>query len=226
MNLFRHGGATGDIIFSLPVVKELGGGDFYITMADQQRSESVKKLLQVQPYINSVHIGEPPTYTHNLDKFRDVFTGAHDNIVEAHFRSQGVTPPSNWKEGWLSLPESDLPFEGLGEYCVINRTDRYNDPNCNWTAEIEYLYGIAPFVYFIGYKDEYHRFVNQYGFVDYMDLDFLQGAYLLQSAKMFSGNYSAWATVAQGLGIPYRLEQAPGHTCSTLFIERETIINA
>jgi hypothetical protein len=42
---------------------------------------------------------------------------------------------------------------------------------------------------------------------------------------MFTGCYSAMSTIAIGLGINYRLEQAPGHTCSTLFDERETIIN-
>ena len=224
MRIFKHGGATGDIIFSLPVVRDLGGGQFNITMADAQRSESIKKLLEVQPYISKVEIGEPAEYTHNLDYFRNVFRGAYDNIVEAHYRGQGISCNGSYKDGWLTLPELSVAFKNW-DYCVINRTERYNDHNCNWGAELEYLKTISPNIVFIGYRAEYDRFISQFGQVDYIEVDFLQGAYLLQYAKMFTGNYSAWATIAQGLGINYRLEQAPAHTCSSFFIDREKIIN-
>jgi hypothetical protein len=224
MNIFKHGGATGDIIFSLPVVKAAGGGIYHITMADAQRSESIAELIRVQPYITEVNLGEPASYTHNLDRFRDVFTGAYDNIIDAHFRAQGLPNDRSWQDGWLTLPELDIDFQ-KEDYCVINRTERYNDEGFDWGKELEYLRTLSPNIVFIGYKNEYQVFTSRFGQVEFMDVDFLQGAYLLQSAKMFTGNYSAWATIAQGLGIHYRLEQAPGHTCSTLFLKRETIIN-
>jgi len=222
--VFKHGGATGDIMFSLPVVKDLGGGEFWIWMPHEQRANSIKKLIDVQPYITEVKIGMPPSYTNDLDKFRDVFHGAHDSIIEAHYRGQGVTPAFDYKAGWLELPGNFELFPGK-RYTVINRTARYQDPNCNWTAELEYLRSISDEVYFIGYYDEWDAFRRQYGDVNFCEVDFLEGAYLIKNAQMFTGGYSAWSTIAQGLGIPYRLEQAPGHTCSTLFVERETIIN-
>jgi hypothetical protein len=225
MNIFKHGGACGDIIFSLPVVKQLGGGVYHITMKHEQRSESIKKLLEVQEYISDVYLIDPVYHTHDLDNFRNVFTGAHDNIIDAHFRGQSIHNDNTWKDGWLTLPELDIEFSKWN-YCVINRTERYNDPNCDWYAELDYLKSEYGNIVFIGYYDEYLKFSSQYGSVDYLDLDFLQGAYLLKHAKMFTGNYSSWATIAQGLGINYRLEQAPDHTCSSLFIKRETIINA
>jgi hypothetical protein len=61
--------------------------------------------------------------------------------------------------------------------------------------------------------------------VQFVDLNFLEGAYLIKNAVMFSGCYSAWSTIAMGLGLTYRIEQAPGHTCSSLLMPRETIIN-
>jgi hypothetical protein len=42
---------------------------------------------------------------------------------------------------------------------------------------------------------------------------------------MFTGGYSALSTIAMGLGINYRMVQAPDHTCSSLLMEREKIIN-
>lgn len=41
VNSFFHSGATGDIVFSLPTVKAMGGGNFYISNFDKQRSESI-----------------------------------------------------------------------------------------------------------------------------------------------------------------------------------------
>jgi hypothetical protein len=221
MRTFNHSGATGDIVFSLPVVRDLGGGHYYISNFHQQRSESIAKLLTVQPYIESVTVGSADSYTHDLNQFRMAFTGAYDNIVEAHYRSQGIAV-GNFKDGWLTLPDRPLM---QGSYAVINRTERYQDANCNWSAELDILRANNDRVIFIGYEDEHRSFCSQFGEVEYMDVDFLDGAYLLQGCSTFSGNYSCWATIAQGLGITYRLEQAPAHTCSTFFVERETIIN-
>ena len=78
----------------------------------------------------------------------------------------------------------------------------------------------------MGYDYECQEFNNKFGTdVEFIDLDFKQGAYFIKNAVMFSGCYSCWSTIAMGLGLTYRLEQAPGHTCSTLFAPRETIIN-
>ena len=222
--VFKHSGATGDIIYSLPVIKDMGGGALTITMPDIQLAESIKKLIELQPYITSVSIGNADYYTNDLDKFREVFHGAYDSIIEAHYRSQAISPGFNYKDGWLTLPGNIEFFPGT-RYSVINRTERYNDYNCNWAAELEYLRTISDEIYFIGYEHECKVFSERFGEVKFLQVDFLQGAYLIQNAVMYTGGYSAWSTIAQGLGIPYRLEQAPGHTCSSFFVEREKIIN-
>jgi hypothetical protein len=89
-----------------------------------------------------------------------------------------------------------------------------------------YLESLAKKVYFIGYEQECRLFNETFRTnVEYLDCDFLEGAYLIQNAKQFTGCYSAWSTIAMGLGIEYRLLQAPNHTCSSLLQPRETIIN-
>lgn len=225
MNEFFHSGATGDIIFSLPTIKAMGGGKLYITNFDKQRSESIKKLIEVQPYISEVVVmnGQAPGY--DLNRFRD-YASHHSNLVEAHFRGLQQPIDPNWKEGWLTLPEPNIELFPTRKYSVINRTNRYADPAFNWANEVEYLKTISDEVYFLGYFQEWQEFNNTFGTnINFVDLDFLEGAYFIKNAVMFSGCYSCWSTIAMGLGLTYRLEQAPGHTCSTLFDSRETIIN-
>ena len=222
MHHFFHSGATGDIIFSLPTIKAMGGGTLQIVNFDKQRSESIKKLIEVQPYINEVIITDGYVGGIDLNRFRE--HAAHNvNLVEAHFRGQGIPIDSTWKKGWLTLPDREIT---KSNYSVINRTTNYADPNFNWANEVDYLKTISDKVFFIGYKSECELFNSKFGTdVEFIEVDFLEGAYLIKNAVMFTGCYSAWSTIAMGLGINYRLEQAPGHTCSSLFEPRETIIN-
>lgn len=224
MKTFCHSGATGDMVFSLPTIREMGGGKLYITNFDKQRSESIKKLIEVQEYISDVAICDgKPDGVIDLDKFRQ-HAGHHVNLIEAHLTAQRLfIDKSKWKDGWLTLPNEITK----GDYAVINRTTNYEDWGFDWAKEVDYLKSISNKVYFIGYKEEYNLFVETFKLTDveYYECDFLQGAYFIAGAKIFTGCYSCWSTIAMGLGLEYRLVQAPGHTCSSLFEPRETIIN-
>jgi hypothetical protein len=225
MSEFFHSGATGDIIFSLPTIKAMGGGKLYITNFDKQRAESIKKLIEVQPYITEVEIRDGWSPGYDLNRFRD-YASHNNNLVEAHFRGQNIPIDPTWKEGWLTLPEPNFELFPTKKYSVINRTTNYADPNFNWANEVEYLKTISDEVYFLGYFKEWQLFNSTFGTdINFVDLDFLEGAYFIKNAVMFSGCYSCWSTIAMGLGLTYRLEQAPGHTCSSLLEPRETIIN-
>jgi hypothetical protein len=225
MNNFFHSGATGDIIFSLPTIKAMGGGNLYITNFDKQRSESIKTLIEVQPYINDVIITDGHVGGYDLNRFRE-YASHNNNLVEAHFRGQGIPIDSTWKQGWLTLPEPNYELFPTLKYSVINRTTNYADPNFDWAKEVKYLESISEKVFFIGYYKEWILFNETFGTnVEFVDLNFLWGAYFIKNAVIFSGCYSCWSTIAMGLGLTYRLEQAPGHTCSSLFEPRETIIN-
>lgn len=223
--VFTHSGATGDIIFSLPTIRAMGGGKLIVTNFHKQRFESIKKLIEIQPYITDVEwSNEIPVDSYNLDLFRN-YAGHHNNLIEAHFHAMKIPIDYSFRDGWLTLPEKQNIINGI-RYAVINRTTNYADPNCNWNNEVDYLYSIADEVYFIGYVDEYHIFQNLFNTrVKYFPCDFLEAAHLIKNAVMFTGCYSAMSTIAMGLGIDYRLEQAPNHTCSSLLMPREKIIN-
>src|SRR6186713_1910265 len=55
---FRHGGKIGDVIFSLPVIRELGGGIVYLPESTPDACNNLysglKDLLEEQPYIKEV----------------------------------------------------------------------------------------------------------------------------------------------------------------------------
>lgn len=227
MKTFVHSGATGDIIFSLPTIKAMGGGTLLIHNFHRQRYESVKPLLEAQPYIDGVAwVDTKPSGVVDLDNFRQ-YAGHYTNLVECHFKGQGLNPDEHqwWRDGWLTLPHDMTLINGI-KYSLINRTTNYADPHCDWNKEVDYLKSISDEVYFIGYPEEYAIFNCIFNReTKYFTCDFLEAAYLMKKAVMFTGCYSALSTVAMGLGIPYRLEQAPGHTCSSLLMPRETIIN-
>ncbi len=76
---FSHGGDTGDLIYALPTVKMLGGGRLRLVKAQQVREpfspakvESLRPLLEAQPYVSGVEYGEEATGL-NLDAFRRLY---------------------------------------------------------------------------------------------------------------------------------------------------------
>ena len=73
MKTFKHGEGTGDVIYGLPAMKVLGGGDLYLNIGLM----AIDSLLELQPYVNKIHkirISDkewkdyPVDY--DLDKFR------------------------------------------------------------------------------------------------------------------------------------------------------------
>lgn len=105
MNAFRHSGKLGDIVYSLPAARALGGGIFYVDPTTRypekpalgiDAARGMVELLETQSYIRSaaVYNGEP--ITHDLDRFRDKAVPVHvfnvlkqqtDRIAETFFGS-------------------------------------------------------------------------------------------------------------------------------------------
>jgi hypothetical protein len=96
MKRFKHSGAVGDLIYSLPVVKHFGGGEFYLHLNQidwigkhyygsapnpfhqgrmtQTDFEYMQGFMEAQTYITKFATMKSDTeITHNLDRFRPVF---------------------------------------------------------------------------------------------------------------------------------------------------------
>ena len=83
---FRHSGKLGDIIYSLPTVKALGGGSFYVDYRTQYfgkpalgRTAAVMilDLLETQEYIELAKLYEGEPISYNLDSFRNQAVPIH-----------------------------------------------------------------------------------------------------------------------------------------------------
>jgi hypothetical protein len=217
---FKHSGVTGDIIFSLPTIRKMGGGTLYITPYNLQRAESIAPLIKIQDYITDVIISDNlPHIDVDLDKFR-VYAGRESNLIEAHLKAQGLSDNS-WKDGWLRI-EDNKPIIDY-TYSVINTGSNYLDPNFDWSKEIKYLLTLSERVFYLGYRGEFDLLNNNEA--EFFECDFVTAAEMIYYAQMFTGGYSALSTIAMGLGINYRMVQAPNHTCSSLLMEREKIVN-
>jgi hypothetical protein len=222
MKIFRHSGTFGDLIYSLAVVKKMGGGTFAIHLnniekcvaqygyrpdevdpAHQGRFRNadfdlLRPLLTRQSYINYV-TAWTGDHDVDLDRFRGVlFRGFEGNYVEAYHRTFNLPWDAGmYHETWLEAdPKLIAPV-------VINRTFRYRCPQGTgtWQSLLEQA-NITKNGIFVGTTDEYDDFVKRTGFVVqyYPVKDFKELADVIAGADLFMGNQSAAYSIAMGLG--------------------------
>jgi hypothetical protein len=86
LNTFRHSGKLGDIIYSLPAVRMLGGGIFYVDPVTQylgkpplgrEAAQMMVELLETQDYIHRAAIYGREPVTYDLDRFRNAAIPVH-----------------------------------------------------------------------------------------------------------------------------------------------------
>lgn len=220
--IFKHSGTFGDLIYSLSVVKKMGGGTFAIHMDNIEKCvaqygyrpdevdpahrgrfrnadfDLLRPLLSRQSYIKYVTVW---TGDHDvdLDRFRGVlFRGFEGNYVEAYYRTFNLPFTSEiYNETWLEAdPVRVAPV-------VINRTSRYRCPNGTgtWQNLLEQA-NITQNGVFVGTQEEHEDFVRSTGFsVQYYAVkDFKELADVIAGADLFMGNQSAAYSIAMGLG--------------------------
>lgn len=222
MNVFYHSGQAGDIIYSLPTVRAMGGCDMYVTALKKELHESLKPLLMDQDYIGEVgHVSEVelPKGFINLDLFRHDPDQNEKHLVESHLDIVGIK--TEWKSGWLN----GFSRVTLDDFAIVNRTARYNDKLFNWHNEIEWLRKRTGLVLFLGTEKEFEAFPYHPAVAYCPTANHYEAALLIYRAKYFSGNQSSLLAIAQGLGRTYRMEKSPFHNNCTTNTQRETILN-
>jgi len=206
---FIHYGKCGDIIYSLYVVKQLGGGNYSIVINDKLKKDSflkLKELIEMQPYINNFSILDSndidDTYI-NLNKFRDFprRTIETQHLIQTHIDSvnkyYNYNLPEYNHKSWLFVPKTKWKHD----YIVIQRSDRYHNGSFNYTDHIES--GLK--IIFCGTSSEYTKFKNTYTSLDVEHVipkDFLEFAILIRNSKYYIGNQSLGSSIAQALSHP------------------------
>ena len=228
---FRHSGKTGDVIFSLPTIRQMGGGTLYLPEQTAECSvlySNMRELLLQQPFIHDVK-----EYTSNLpygvldpampvdidlDRHREHHLRGMTNMVKRYFEIFGIN--SDWKAPWLTV-EGRRPMQH--EYNLISLTSRFRD---NSRVDWRRVYQHVPRpVYFIGTPQEHESFVENYGDIEYLETEnLLTFALTIKSTSSLFCNQSCALSIAQGLGVTYFLEKKPHKQNCLFFTSNENIL--
>lgn len=203
MNLsFLHAGDAGDIIYSLPVMRYMGGGDLFLESTDFTRLEmtpervaSMRPLLESQPYIKSVQFHNGRECAVDLNAFRLRFLHNHrtETLAQMQCRSHGV-PETELDKPWIDVPpKAEKPV-------IINLTERYRNREFPWGLVMG-KYG--KHAGFVGSEKEHRLFVKEYGEIPHVPTPtLLDLAMVIKGSKLFVGNQSLPLALAHAMHHP------------------------
>lgn len=201
---FLHTHDIGDIIASLPIIRQLGGGHLVITkhlrMEEMngrdlkgEKFESLKSLIQEQPYIKSVTYEDNPDPVNvDFSEFRKIYHPTK-NLMSCMAEWVGVKDVDT--SPWLFVD----PSEGTKGKVICARSPRYNNPTFPWNRVAwEYTNRLR----FIGLNDEHRMFQGMLSrVVERIHVNnFKEMAQAISGSDLFIGNQSSPCWVAMGLG--------------------------
>lgn len=220
MKTFKHNGKMGDIIYSLPTIKALGGGILYIpeyTAESPCLYSCMKTLLDQQPCIHEVRL-YPSGLGYNqkaigihidydLDLHRTHPLRGYTHVVKRFLEVFDLNVP-NWKDPWLVVEGPRI--ENI-PYYLFNVTRRFRDNSrVNWRNTLAKARKYKIPCYFLGTDEEHEAFVSEAGDIDRVFVDnALDVALLVRDARLIYCNQSFVLTLAQGLGKNYACEFKP-----------------
>ena len=217
---YLHTGNAGDIIYSLPVIKQLSNlinkpqnlllktnekmrlatglvHPLKSVMLNGQSVKLIAPLLENQSYINNCSVYADQEIHVNLSLFRK--SGIYldrGNIARWNFYTTGVT--ANLSEKWLQAGP-DLSYKDI---IVVARSQRYQNPIINYSFLSAYNK-----VVFLGVKDEYKDIKKYIPNIRHIEVDnFLEMGRIIAGCKLFIGNQSFPYSLAEGLKVPRILE--------------------
>jgi len=218
---FLHYGHLGDIINSLPVIKELSKnkkcslyiqkdkkipdhvaskdhpfGDIYLS---EKSISKILPLLKEQKFLNKVGIHNNEEIDVDLNFFRELSLNFNIDSVRWYSHITGVHP--NLIDSYLDAPKN----ERFKDYIVIMRSLRRQ----NKFIDYSFLNSYEKII-FIGLENEFENLKKTIKNLEYYNSkDFLELASIIKNAKIFIGNLSFGYALAEGLKVSRLLESAP-----------------
>jgi len=205
---FKHSGDLGDLWYSLPVIKYLGGGEIYLNI-DGLKARKIdgsksgfnhemiymaKPLLESQSYISECKIyDETFKINLNLDLFR---TMRRQEISLCHKILASFSVPLDESEKpWITCSPKKIAK------VVFSRSFRYRNSESNY---LELVKKYNKDAVFLGIKEEYDDFISHYGKISYYPIkDFLEMAEIINGAELFIGNQSSPMALAIAMHKPF-----------------------
>jgi hypothetical protein len=200
---YKHSGDIGDLIYSLPVIRETGGGILYLNLQnlgkkpdgtrsgfDENIFNFIRPLLEFQVYIKKVEIWNGQTIDLDLDLFRKINLPTL-NLCEKILKSYNV-PTDNMNSPWIFCKKNKIAS------AVFARSHRYRNQNIDYKP---YLEKHKNDCVFIGLINEYEDFKMRFGHLRYYPVkNMLDMAETINGSDMFYGNQSSPMSLALGLG--------------------------
>lgn len=241
--IFCHSGNSGDVIFSLPTIHHLTGGQkiatLYIKRAKYVYGDQYsfcKDFLLQQDCIKEVLPYDPPNaedwnyfrwpgirFDYDLDIARHQRNRGRIHIVKRYFDAFGIQ--TDHTRPWLKIDDENKINH---KYALIHLTPRWNGLQYNWAKifyEAEQRHGK---VFFIGFFEEFRDFINRYNVLsmDFPTKNLLEMARLIRDCEALYCNQGVALTIAQGLGKEYYLVRNGTKTNCHLFTSNEHLLGA
>jgi len=210
MKSFKHSGDLGDIIFSLPTIRALGGGVLYLdpkggeeeplvewtahnkSKLTEERINSIKSLLEYQTYISEVKLWDGEKIDYNLDIFRHHII--YNNLSDSHLAPFDL-PFSERDRAWLQVPSVKKPAE-----VIFARSSRYHGNYSFWEQLDQSLIEKAVF---LGYEKEHEYFKYTFPRMKGVPLKKVQNimemAQVIAGCGLFVGNVGLPHALAEGM---------------------------
>jgi hypothetical protein len=218
---FKHSGNTGDIIYSLSVIKEIcdkqkAKAVLYLfldkpstftdkshpvgsVMLNQVMFDMLKPLLESQPYILDVFDvkkEENAMVDIDLDKFREEYKNLSAGDIRMWY--------GNFLNYQIDMSAPVLSvLQEQNDYIVINRTQRYNNPLIDYSI----IDKLNKKVFFVGTETEWKVMNTHFRCEHYKVSNFLEMAKLIAGSSLFVGNQSMAFAIAEQMKHPRILEQ-------------------
>ncbi|WP_053971603.1 hypothetical protein [Mangrovimonas sp. ST2L15] len=216
---FVHSGHMGDLLYALPVIKELAKTKechLYVKL-DEQYNENYYKhpsgntliskrsynmlepLLKAQTYLKSVKPYQGESIDVDLDLFRALPISNQFHSFRWYFHVTGIH--ADMTEPYLEV----TPHEQVKNKVVIVRTFRAR----NSFVDYGFLKNYNDLL-FLGTKEEYEELHKSIPNLEFYDVkDFLEMAQIIKASRFYISNQTMAYAIAEGLKVPRLLEAFP-----------------
>ncbi|MBZ4042885.1 hypothetical protein [Flavobacterium hibisci] len=216
---FKHSGHLGDLVYALPILKELSSKtkcNLYIhlnqiigrnyfkhptgnVMITERSYQMAFSFLKAQSYINDVRKWNNEKIDIDLDIFRQLPVAMEFHSVRWYYHLTGLQPDMN-------LPFLEVePHSIIKNKIVVVRTFRGRNPLINYSFLKQYKD-----LLFVGTRAEYEEFSKEVPNIDFYDVpNFMEMAQIIKSSRFFVSNQTFSFAIAEGLKVNRLLEANP-----------------
>ena len=232
---FLHYGHLGDLINSLPVIKEISKNkDCYLYI---QKNKSIPEhveakdhsfgsvylnevaiskmlpLLKEQKFLKKVEVHDGQEIDIDLNFFRELPINFNIDSVRWYSHLTGIFP--DLSEKYLDVQ----PHNKFKDHIIIMRSLRRQNKFIDYSFISSYKN-----VVFVGLENEFVDLKEKiYNLEFYDSKDFLELAMIIKNAKLFIGNLSFGYALAEALKVPRLLESGPNFLLYTQMVRTHLI---